>query len=258
MGGNVLAEFFKSQEDRKRVQQIEQLRRKGHQFIKVRYVGNIIPALDAEGAVYNLRIHGLRDVEAFEKTDINTGRSDWSSRPGARALTFRQSPTGDVEANIWDDPDGYNRHFLSTHPELEVLDSAVAAQINKLDKSSFKAELSEEEILEREIKAKQDTLDRIRKNKVQEVEPEDTTAEYDEEEEFVDGIPVKAAEEFINSSSRRPRKRGVNGVNESASNVDSSGVSRVATGGVSERDSAAVQSGSSNPERSTARTESII
>ena len=85
MGGNVLAEFFKSQEDRKRVQQIEQLRRKGHNFIKVRYVGNIIPATDAEGVVYNLRLHGLRDVEAYERTNINDGKTSWESRPGARA-----------------------------------------------------------------------------------------------------------------------------------------------------------------------------
>ena len=237
MGGNVLAEFFKSQEDRKRVQQIEQLRRKGHNFIKVRYVGNIIPATDAEGTVYNLRIHGLRDVEAYERTNINDGKTSWESRPGARALTFHQSPTGDIEADIWDDPDGYNRHFLSTHPELEVVDQALAKEIASIDRKSFKAELTEEEILEREIAAKQEALNRIRKTKGDKA-PE---VEEDEEDELLNGVPKKAAEEFLGR-----RKRKTNGVNQSASDVDSSGVSRVAAGGVSEGDSPDIQSGASD------------
>ena len=236
MGGNVLAEFFKSQEDRKRVQQIEQLRRKGHNFIKVRYVGNIIPATDAEGVVYNLRIHGLRDVEAYERTNINDGKTSWESRPGARALTFRQAPTGDIEADIWDDPDGYNRHFLSTHPELEVVDQATAKEIASLDRKSFKAELTEEEVLEREIAAKQEALNRIRKAKGDEA-PE----VEEEEDELLNGVPRKAAEEFLGR-----RKRKTNGVNQSASDVDSSGVSRVAAGGVSEGDSSDIQSGASD------------
>ena len=239
MGGNVLAEFFKSQEDRKRVQQIEQLRRKGHNFIKVRYVGNIIPATDAEGTVYNLRIHGLRDVEAYERTSINDGKISWESRPGARALIFRQAPTGDIEADIWDDPDGYNRHFLSTHPELEIVDPTIAKEIASLDRKSFKAELTEEEILEREIAAKQEALNRIRKtkgDKAPEAEEED-----DEVDDLLNGVPRKAAEEFLGR-----RKRKTNGVNQSASDVDSSGVSRVAAGGVSKRDSSNIQSGSSD------------
>jgi len=253
MGGNVLADFFKSQEDRKRIQQIEQLRRKGHNFIKVRYSGNIIPTIDSEGVVYNLRVHGLRDVEAFEKTDINTGQTDWHSRPGARVLTFRQSNAGDIEADIWDDPDLYNRHFIASHPELEVVDPIVAREIRNLDPRSFKAELTNEEVLEREIAAKQRELDSLKKAKG--ISP---TVENTEDNNTTDkplrrrGVLPKA------SRNRKPKGRMSNGINKPAPGVDSTGVPRVATGGDTEGDSAAVQSGSQDTELSRERAESTV
>jgi len=170
MGTNVMADFFKNQEDRNQAQQVEQLRRKGHKFIRVRYAGSVIPAVDAEGIAYNLRIHGLRDVEAFERTNINDGRVDWDSRPGARALAFRQVASGDIEAEIWDDPDAYNRHFIATHPELAVLDPIVAKEIADLDPKTFKAELSDEEVLKRDIETKQKQLTAMKAQRAKETE----------------------------------------------------------------------------------------
>ena len=43
---NALADFFKSQEDRERLKKIEQLRRKGERFIRVKYEGPIIPQIE--------------------------------------------------------------------------------------------------------------------------------------------------------------------------------------------------------------------
>jgi hypothetical protein len=253
MGTNVLADFFKSTEDRKRVQEIEQLRRKGHNFIRVRYVGRVVPAVDSEGVVYNIRLHGLRDVEAFEKTDINTGRTDWDSRPGAKALTFRMSPSGDIEADIWDDPDLYNRHFISTHPELEVSDSRLAEDIKRLVGKPFKVELTDEEVLEREILAKQRELDNLKKAKGQ--RPQGVTIENSEEvaeesaqketEEITENVTQKPHSNRgrkKGSKDKRPRVRRIDGVNKSTPGVDSSGVPRVATGGGTEGDSTPVQS----------------
>lgn len=158
---NQLAEYFKSQEERKRVQQIEQLRRRGHRFIRVRYVGTTIPMTDSEGLCYNIRNHGVRDVEAYEENDINTGKAVWKSRPGARALHFHVTTAGDVEADLWDDPDGWNRAFIRSHPELDVMDDKLKAEIEAERGKKFKAELTEKEVLEREIAEKLKRLDEL-------------------------------------------------------------------------------------------------
>lgn len=158
---NQLAEYFKSQEERKRVQQIEQLRRRGHRFIRVRYVGTTIPATDSEGLCYNIRSHGVKDVEAYEENDINTGQTVWKSRPGARALQFRVTTAGDVEADLWDDPDGWNRAFIRSHPELDVMDDKLKTEIEAERGKKFKAELTEKEVLEREIAEKLKRLDEL-------------------------------------------------------------------------------------------------
>lgn len=244
MGGNVLSEFFKSQQDRERVKQVEQLRRRGHNFIKVHYAGKQQPMIDSEGTVYNIRIHGLRDVEAFEKTDVNTGKTEWHSRPGSHALNFRQTSSGDIEADIWDDPDLYNRHFIATHSELEVTDAALAREIRDLLGKPFKVELSEVEILEREIAAKQREL--AAKKGLTETPREEAAA--------FGGRPMGAKD----IKPRKRRKAGKRGVNKSTSGVDSPGMSRVATNGNREGDLAAVQSGSPDTEYGGEGTKPII
>lgn len=238
MGANVLSEFFKSQQDRERLRQVEQLRRKGHNFIKVRYNGSTIPKIDSEGLVYNVRIHGLKDVEAFEKTDISTGKTEWQTRPGSRALHFRQSPTGDIETDVWDDPDDYNRHFLSTHPELEVVDPVLARKIEELKGKPFKAELSEEEMLEREIAAKQKELDNLKK------------VRGDTPKKKLAIPPEKIYRGGRKKGSKNKKKRAVNGINKSTPSLDSPGMPRVATGGNGEGDTAPIQSGTPDSQHS--------
>lgn len=199
---NALAEVLKSQEERARLQEVEQLRRKGERFIKVRYIGQTIPMIDSEGLCYNIRPHGLRDVEAYESTDINTGRTEWKARKGARVLYFRQTSSGDIEADIWDDPDGWNRRYISTHlDELYVLDDKIREEIKEDANKPFNPEPSPKELLEREIAEKVKELDAINR------------AEADKQKK----------------QGRPKGKKDV--IDESTSGVDSSGVSRVATRG---------------------------
>ena len=158
---NQMVEFVKSQEERKRIFEIEQLRRKGEVFIKVWYRGNIAPQIDSDGLCYNIRLHGLKDIVPYEKTDQNTGRKEWKGRKGAQVITFRQSSSGDMEADIWDDPDCWNRRFISTHPELYVVEDKLRKEIEKEKDKPFNPEPSEKELLEREISEKVQRLNEI-------------------------------------------------------------------------------------------------
>jgi len=259
MGANVLSEFFKSQEDRERLKQVEQLRRKGHSFIRVRYNGPQYPMIDSEGQAYNIRIHGLRDVEAFEKTDISTGKTDWQSRPGSKVLVFRQSASGDIEADIWDDPDYYNRHFIATHPELQVLDSALAKEIKELLGKPFKVELSESEMLEREIEAKKRELESLKKREgTHEEKAPQETAEEVVQKPTQEVAPKGGRPKGAKDRKPRTRRRVKRGVNKPTPSVDSSGVSRVATRGSAEGHPAAVQPSTQAPEHSGEGTESTV
>jgi len=158
---NPIVDYLKAPEEREKLKRVEQLRRKGERFIRIRYEGTQIPQIDSEGLVFNIRIHGLEDIEAYEYIDQNTGKHGWGTRKGARALLFHQSSTGDIEADVWDDPGRKNRHFLSTHPELVVVDENMREEISEERKRPFKAELSHKEELEREIAARVKELDEI-------------------------------------------------------------------------------------------------
>lgn len=158
---NQMVEFVKSQEERKRIFEAEQLRRKGEVFIKVWYRGDIIPDIDSDGLCYNIRLHGLKDIVPYEETDQNTGRKEWKGRRGAQVVIFRQSSSGDIEADIWDDPDCWNRRFISTHPELYVVDDKLRKEIKKEKDKPFNPEPSEKELLEREISEKVQRLNDI-------------------------------------------------------------------------------------------------
>ena len=199
---NPLVEVLKSQEERDRLRNIEQLRRKGERFIRVRYKGTAIPQIDSEGVCYNIRMHGLEDIEAFESTNVNDGKVEYKTRRGARALCFRQTGSGDIEADVWDDPRGWNRRYIYTHlDELEVLDKDVLEQIKDDGKKPFNAEPSRKELLEQEISDKIRELDQLNQQEIEQ------------------------------KKRGRPKGKDKDGINESTSGVDSPGVSRVATRG---------------------------
>ena len=214
MSGNPIADFLRSQEDRENLLRIEQLRRKGENFIKVRYVGNINPKIDNDGLCYNIRLHGLKDLEAYEETDLNTGRTDWKGRKGARMVSFRQSSTGDIEADIWDDPDHWNRRFIASHAnEMYVVDSNLRDEISKELEKPFNAEPSRKEMLEKEIADKVKELDEL------------------------------SAKERLLTRSEKGKQ---NGIDKSTPNLDSTGVPRVAAGRPRKRDTSDLQSSTSD------------
>ncbi|MGW8324074.1 MAG: hypothetical protein ACWGNI_00130 [Desulfobacterales bacterium] len=209
---NPLAEVLKSQEERERLQKIEQLRRKGEKFIRVRYIGQTIPQIDSEGLCYNIRIHGLEDVEAYESTDFNSGRTEWKARKGAKVLALHQTASGDIEGDIWVDPRGRNKRFIWTHrKEFEVLDSKIWEEIEEEAKKPFNPEPSRKEELELEI------ADKVRE---------------------LDQLNQQEAEKKQSKKKGRPKRE--DGINESTSGVDSSGVSRVAAGGNAKGDTSSI------------------
>lgn len=220
---NVIADFLRSQEDREDLRKIEQLRRKGEVFIKVVYQGTTVPAIGSDGVCYNIRMHGLRDLVAFEQSNLNTGQTEWNKRVGAKAIAFRQSSSGDLEADIWDDPQHWNRRFIATHPELHVVDDILRKEVAAESGKPFKAELSRKEEIEQAIAENVRELDKINKEE------------------------QKNNPKLQKSSKKGPKEVGVNGVNDSTSGVDIPGVPRVATRGNGKRDPSAVQSSPSDP-----------
>ncbi|MEJ2066148.1 MAG: hypothetical protein P8X74_23195 [Reinekea sp.] len=212
---NPIADFLRTQEDRKRLQAIEQMRRQGESFIRVRYVGQIKVQIDSEGFAYNLRLHGLKDIEVYEQTNTNDGTTEWKGRRGARMLSFYQTAAGDIETDIWDDPSRWNRRFIATHSgDLYVLDEKLRVEIAKELDKPFTAELSRKEELEQEIAEKLKELEKVA--------GKETTV-----------------------SRKQAKKAGrvvKNGVDKSTTDVDSLGVPRVADRRVGKGDSAAVKS----------------
>lgn len=227
---NELADYFRSKEERQSLKKLELLRRQGERFIQIRYNGDIIPEVDNEGTCYNLRIHGLKDIEIFESTNMNTGRKDWKTRRSARVLYFRQTSNGDIVADVWDDPDHWNRHFISTHPELYVIDDRLREEIEEEGGKPFKAELSRKEELEREVAERLRELEDLTEVEKDKSAPKQTKYRAPKRtgQKKRPGRPkIKETEEKI-------------GINESTPDMDSSGVSRVAAGGAPEGDTAII------------------
>lgn len=208
---NPIANFMRAQDDRERLLKVEQLRRQGETFIKVKYIGPVVPQVDSDGLCYNLRLHGLKDIEAYEQTDINSGRTEWKGRKGARMVSFYQSTAGDIETDVWDDPDHWNRRFIATHKnELYVDSVALRSEIMQELEKPFKAEKTRKEELENII-----------------------------------AESAKELESIIHEEKKVGKKKQ-SGVNKSTSDLDSPGVSRVATRRAGKRDTTSLQPSAQN------------
>ena len=150
--------------------------------------------------VNQIKIQGLKNIEAYKSTD-KEGNETWVGKEGADAYFFMEDSMGDKYTQIWDDPDGYNRAWVSRHvgyrrAEFRLDDENLLNEILAIADKPYKVELSEEEQLEREIRDKQRKLESIKAQKVEE-----------------DKLPPK----------RRGRKKsqgGVDGIDKPASNVD--------------------------------------
>jgi hypothetical protein len=151
---NVFAEMVMSEEDRAEQRKIAQVKRSGQKYFQLVYVGR--------QPVAQLKIQGLKNIEAYKTTNEN-GEEMWASRPGADAYYFREDSTGKKMTDIWDDPDAYNRHWVSRHvgyrgAEFVIEDKELEGEILELSDKPYKVELSEKEAL---IKKKRDLDKRL-------------------------------------------------------------------------------------------------
>lgn len=161
---NVFAEMVQSEEERKELQKIAQVKRQGYDYFKLIYVGRI--------PVAQINIRGLKSIEAYRSTNED-GSEKWVGKPGADAYFFMEDSLGNKFTQIWDDPDGYNRAWVSRHvgyerAEFELEDKDLEKQVLAISGTPYKVELSEEETLERQLRDTRNRLDALRQKKTQE------------------------------------------------------------------------------------------
>lgn len=161
---NVFAEMVQSEEERKELQKIAQVKRQGYSYFKLFYVGRL--------PVNQIKIQGMKNIEAYRTTDGN-GDEKWVGKQGADAYFFMEDSMGSKFTQIWDDPDGYNRAWVSRHvgyarAEFELEDKELEKQIVAIAKTPYKVELSEQEELERLLRDTQKRLDVLKQKTAEE------------------------------------------------------------------------------------------
>lgn len=161
---NIFAEMVQSEEERKELQKIAQVKRQGYSYFKLFYVGRL--------PVNPIKIQGLKNIEVYRTTD-GDGNEKWVGKPGADAYFFMEDSMGSKFTQIWDDPDGYNRAWVSRHvgyarAEFELEDKELEKQIVAIANVPYKVELSEEEELERQARDIQKRLDTLKEKNAKE------------------------------------------------------------------------------------------
>jgi len=149
---NILHEAMTAEADLEEARRIEQVRRQGYDFIRVRYYGKIVPVVEqGTQRVINIRIKDVHDVIVYYEPDPETGASKPATRIGTSEVKFRQDRlTGDIIADILDDE--YNRYFIARHHDfgIEAVDESVRRAIHFLIGKDYKVEASKAEMLIRE------------------------------------------------------------------------------------------------------------
>lgn len=132
--GSLILDRSEAQKMRER----EQIRRRGHKFIKVINTGRLN------------RIHSVDDVQVFETQNPDTGETEHTTRIDSATLTFSyEDVTGDMVAHVLDTE--RNRFFLARHLDLglQIDDEKMREEIEKLVNEPYVVELSEIEMLKR-------------------------------------------------------------------------------------------------------------
>lgn len=154
---NAFAQVVMSEDESREAQKIALAKRKGYRYIPIKYIGHL--------PLMAIRIQGARAIEVVE--DENTdGTKTYRPVEGSGLLAFKEDAAGEIVGEIWDDEDGYNRHWLRSimdaeRPEIEVTDPKIAAEIKDIElvpepdemgetvrkrfKDGFKVELSDDE-----------------------------------------------------------------------------------------------------------------
>jgi len=125
-------------EEEKKMREMEQLRRQGHTFFKVLMRGEV------------KRVHTIKDIfiDEIPQTD---GSFKYVPREGDRMLEgeFNRN-TGEFEAWLWDDPDEFNRYWLSrNYRDLNIVidDERIAKQIELLENKEYRIPQTKKEQL---------------------------------------------------------------------------------------------------------------
>lgn len=165
---NINEAVMLNRQESEHAQRLEQLRRQGHDFIKVVYKGNNpVPQYDGSGNAINLRIKEVHDAILFEQLNPETGANEYKTRLGTRELAFHmEESTGDCIAHVLDND--YNRHFLASIMDfgVEPLDPLTKAEINDLIGEVYEVEVGRKEGIARQMKELQKELDGITKKEV--------------------------------------------------------------------------------------------
>lgn len=157
--------LHRNEEERAALRQRETARRNGREFIRASYVGSIMPRVDGDGTICNIRMFAIEDVEIFAVPDYeNPGRQKMDQKIVSTMVKLRQDLTnGEIYADILDTD--YNRQFLSTHKDmLSPIDVKVKAEIELLVGKKYRVEPPEEDLVRREIKGLEKRLETLKIN----------------------------------------------------------------------------------------------
>ena len=198
MGVNLVQQVIMSQQEKAELELIENLKRKGHKFIRI------------ASKLGFIRLHAVDSVKANVIIDPVTQQKDYRTSIGSSPIEMSD------ETNFMTDvlDTEFNRYFLSRHlNEIEILDKDIEIQIRKLVNKKYRVELSEEELIEKEIddlqRKKEDLLRRKAAHKEAE-EIRNRIIDENGEDDIV--VEKKAPEENVKRkvvSKRRKAKRNI-------------------------------------------------
>lgn len=215
---NILQDALTTQEEIDKARRMEAVRRRGYQFIRIRYSGTIIPAVDTSGIVVNLRIGQVNDPRLYQEHNPETGQEETKTRIETSQVQFYQDRiTGDIVADILDDE--HNRFFIASHIGFgfEVMDPKLAKEIDVLIGSPYKVEVGKRESLLREKRRIDKELAAIEVSEKDEDEPEEDVGDVAPEKKIDYGINTeperidrKVRKRPVKKQGRPPVRRAVN------------------------------------------------
>ena len=202
----IVRDIQEQQEEQRRQRQIEQARRQGHSFIRVR----------CKDSAFS-RMHAVHDIIPYMTRD-ESGQEKWNFKPGARILEcFEDQLSGDLIQDVLDD--GFNRQFLAKHVDYyEVVDSKLREEVAALINVPYTIEESEISSIDEEIEKLQKKRATLKKTE----DEKKTSVEVDKKKQKQDRM---AHARSVRVARRKQlsddlNKQEANGNNESTANVD--------------------------------------
>lgn len=206
----IQAQMLLNEEDIRKQREREAVRRQGFEFIKILWAGR-------PSSPETLRIHGIKDIQVREEPDYeNPGSIKLTPYPASGTTQFDQDAvTGLLTCHVWDDPEGYNRHFIAQHLDFgfDLEDKELKAELRKLTGVRWEEETDPKKIL---LKKKADI-----ERQLADMEKKEPVSEPSQKPSVSEPEAVKKVRRA------RPKKPVVhsveelkNGIDKSATNVD--------------------------------------